>query len=67
MHYDLEITNEIKNIINSNVTNFFFGNNKKGKKENRTSGVADYTVGCIFGILDKVNCKIIESEITLKK
>ena len=44
----------------------FFGNNKKGKRS-KINGVADYTVGCIFGILDKVNCKIIESEITLKK
>ena len=66
MLYDLVITSEIENIINSNVTNFFFGNNKKGIKS-KINGVADYTVSYIFGILDKVNCKIIESEITLKK
>ena len=66
MHYDLEITSEIESIINSNVTNFFFGNNKKGKRS-KIKGVAGFAVACIFGILDKVNCKIIESEITLKK
>tara|TARA_R110000765_G_scaffold426151_2_gene540913 strand:+ start:5232 stop:6188 length:957 start_codon:yes stop_codon:yes gene_type:complete len=66
MIYDLDITSEIENIINSNIINFFFGNNRKKYKKSSKGG-AHYRVGGVFGIFDKENCKLIESKIRLKK
>ena len=66
MIYDLDITNKIENIINSNIVNFFFGNNRR-KYEKLVNGEAHYRVGGIFGIFDRENCKLIESKIKLEK
>ena len=66
MIYDLDITSEIEKIINSNIINFFFGNNRE-KYGILPKGKPHYRVGGVFGIFNKENCKLIESKIKLEK
>jgi hypothetical protein len=61
MIYDLKIDDEIEKIFTTNETNYFFPN-----RGNNSEDGTLFTVGTVFGIFDKENCKRIFTSINLE-
>jgi len=57
--YDLDFTPEIKDIINSNQSNYFFSNKRPGG--------GFYKCGAIFGVFDKNYCNKISTHISFNE
>lgn len=61
MIYDLKIDEEIEKIFTTNELNYFFPNQRK-----KSDGGTLFTVGAVFGIFDKENCRRIFNSINLE-
>lgn len=57
--YDLNITEDIKSVIKSDKNNLFF--------KSRSHSGRVYDTGCLFGIFNKINCKMISEKIEYKR